>query len=195
MTDRTIPRDPTDDYSRDAIEQRQAFIRERTASPLEHTSAYSLDPSTLPGNIENFFGVAQVPIGLAGPILVNGEHAQGEFYVPLATTEGTLVASYSRGMKLCRLAGGITTTVVDDRMQRAPVFTFPSAREARDFAAWLAANGMRKGERIPEGWALDRHGKPFEMKLTKFAARVAQTARALKELDDIPCFTSQCDEQ
>ena len=137
MTDRMIPRDPTDDYRRDAIERRQAFIRERTHSPLEHTSSYSIDPSTLPGNIENFFGVAQVPIGLAGPILVNGEHAQGEFYVPLATTEGTLVASYSRGMKLCRLAGGITTTVVDDRMQRAPVFTFPSAREARDFAAWL----------------------------------------------------------
>ncbi|HJR90112.1 MAG TPA: hydroxymethylglutaryl-CoA reductase [Aeromicrobium sp.] len=137
MTTRTIPRDPTDDYGREAIEQRQAFIRENTGSPLKHTSAYSLDPATLPGNIENFFGVAQVPIGLAGPLLVNGEHAQGEFFVPLATTEGTLVASYSRGMKLCRLAGGITTTVVDDRMQRAPVFTFPSAREARDFAAWL----------------------------------------------------------
>jgi len=137
MTDRSIPRDPTDDYGLEAIEQRQAFIREHTGSQLEHTSAYSLDPTILPGNIENFFGVAQVPIGLAGPLLVNGEHAQGEFFVPLATTEGTLVASYSRGMKLCRLAGGITTTVVDDRMQRAPVFTFPSAREARDFAAWL----------------------------------------------------------
>ena len=137
MTDRTIPRDPTDDYGREAIERRQAFIRENTESPLEHTSTYSLDPATLPGNIENFFGIAQVPIGLAGPLLVNGEHAQGEFFIPLATTEGTLVASYSRGMKLCRLAGGITTTVVDDRMQRAPVFTFPSAREARDFAAWL----------------------------------------------------------
>jgi hydroxymethylglutaryl-CoA reductase (NADPH) len=137
MTERTIPRDPADDYGREAIEGRQAFIRDNTGSRLEHTSAYSLDPATLPGNIENFFGVAQVPIGLAGPLLVNGEHAQGEFFVPLATTEGTLVASYSRGMKLCRMAGGITTTVVDDRMQRAPVFTFPSAREARDFAAWL----------------------------------------------------------
>ena len=137
MTDRTIPRDPTDDYGREAIERRQAFIREHTDSSLQHTSTYSLAPATLPGNIENFFGVAQVPIGLAGPLLVNGEHAQGEFFIPLATTEGTLVASYSRGMKLCRLAGGITTTVVDDRMQRAPVFTFPSAREARDFAGWL----------------------------------------------------------
>jgi len=137
MTDRTIPRDPTDDYGAEAIERRQEFIRGNTGSPLKHTSAYSLDPGTLPGNIENFFGVAQVPIGLAGPLLVNGEHAQGEFFIPLATTEGTLVASYSRGMKLCRLAGGVTTTVVDDRMQRAPVFSFSNAREARDFAAWL----------------------------------------------------------
>jgi len=137
MTDRSIPRDPTDDYGREAIERRQAFIRDNTGSPLEHTSAYSLDPATLPGNVENFFGVAQVPIGLAGPLLVNGEHAQGEFFIPLATTEGTLVASYSRGMKLCRLAGGVTATVVDDRMQRAPVFSFSNAREARDFAAWL----------------------------------------------------------
>ena len=137
MTDRTIPRDPTDDYGSEAIEQRQGFIREHTDSPLEHTSAYSLNPTTLPGNIENFFGVAQVPIGLAGPLLVNGEHAQGEFFVPLATTEGTLVASYNRGMKLCRDAGGATTTVIDDRMQRAPVFTLPNAREARHFAGWL----------------------------------------------------------
>src|SRR5687767_5985106 len=140
MTDRKIPRDPTDDYGGEAIEQRQAFIREHTDSSLEHTSAYSLDPTTLPGNVENFFGVAQVPIGLAGPLLVNGEHAQGEFFVPLATTEGTLVASYNRGMKLCRLAGGITTTVIDDRMQRAPVFSFNSAREARAFSQWLEAH-------------------------------------------------------
>ena len=101
----------------------------------------------LPGNIENFFGVAQVPIGLAGPLLVNGEHAQGEFLVPLATTEGTLVASYSRGMKLCRDAGGITTTVLDDRMQRAPVFSFASAREARAFRAGSTSTSRRSPPR------------------------------------------------
>ena len=66
--------------------------------------------------------MAQVPIGFAGPMLVNGEAAQGEFYVPMATTEGTLVASYSRGMRLTREAGGIKTTVIDDAMQRAPMF-------------------------------------------------------------------------
>jgi len=87
--------------------------------------------------VENFLGVAQVPIGLAGPLRVNGEHAQGDFLVPLATTEGTLVASYSRGMKVLNLAGGVTCTVVGDAMQRAPVFVFDSAREARDFNAWV----------------------------------------------------------
>ena len=92
------------------------------------------------GNVEHFTGVAQVPIGVAGPLLVDGEHAQGEFYVPLATAEGTLVASYNRGMKLLREAGGVKTTILDDRMQRAPAFLFESAREARDFGHWLADN-------------------------------------------------------
>jgi hydroxymethylglutaryl-CoA reductase (NADPH) len=140
MTSRKIPRDSTDDYTASAIKARQEFIREHTDSPAEHVANYSLDPSTLPGNIESFFGVAQVPIGLAGPLLVNGEHAQGEFFVPLATTEGTLVASYNRGMKLTREAGGITTTVLDDKMQRAPVFSFDNARDARDFGLWLKEN-------------------------------------------------------
>jgi hydroxymethylglutaryl-CoA reductase (NADPH) len=140
MSDLRIPRDRDDDYSGAAIKARQELVRARSGSALEHVGSYSLDPATLPGNIENFFGVAQVPIGLAGPLLVNGEHAQGEFLVPLATTEGTLVASYSRGMKLCREAGGVTTTVLDDKMQRAPVFSFESAREARAFGVWLEEN-------------------------------------------------------
>jgi hydroxymethylglutaryl-CoA reductase (NADPH) len=94
----------------------------------------------LPGNIENFIGVAQVPIGIAGPILIQGEHAQGAFYVPLATTEGTLVASYNRGMKITSLSGGIRTTISGDAMQRAPVFIFKDARQARDFGIWLKEN-------------------------------------------------------
>ena len=74
----------------------------------------SFDPTILRGNVEHFVGVAQVPIGLAGPLLVDGEHAQGEFYVPMATAEGTLVASFNRGMRLLHAAGGVTTTIMDD---------------------------------------------------------------------------------
>ena len=133
-----VPRDPEDDYTRRAADARRAFLSERTdATSLEHVGDYAFDPAELAGNIEQFVGVAQVPIGVAGPLLVNGEHAQGEFYVPLATAEGTLVASYNRGMKLLHAAGGVKTTVLDDRMQRAPCFLFDSAREARAFGEWL----------------------------------------------------------
>jgi hydroxymethylglutaryl-CoA reductase (NADPH) len=137
MTHLEIPRDRIDDYAPEPIKERQELIRDNTGAVLDHASTYSLDPSTLAGNVESFFGVAQVPMGVAGPLRVNGEHAQGDFLVPLATTEGTLVASYNRGMKLCREAGGVTTTILDDRMQRAPVFSFASAREMRAFAEWL----------------------------------------------------------
>jgi hydroxymethylglutaryl-CoA reductase (NADPH) len=132
-----IPRDRDDDYTPGAAAARRAFLREQTGVGLQHVAAYSFDPSVLPGNVEHFTGVAQVPIGIAGPLLVDGEHAQGDFYVPLATTEGTLVASYNRGMKMLREAGGVKTTILDDAMQRAPAFVFESAREAREFGAWL----------------------------------------------------------
>jgi hydroxymethylglutaryl-CoA reductase (NADPH) len=132
-----VPRDRENDYTPEAAEARRAFLREQTGVGLEHVSRYSFDPSVLPGNIEHFTGVAQVPIGIAGPLLVNGEYAQGEFYVPLATSEGSLVASYNRGMKTLREAGGVTTTILDDAMQRAPAFVFESAREARAFGEWL----------------------------------------------------------
>jgi hydroxymethylglutaryl-CoA reductase (NADPH) len=135
-----VPRDKEDDYSREAADKRQEFVREHTESSLEHVSQYSFDPAMLTGNVEHFFGVAQVPMGVAGPLVVNGEHAKGEFYVPMATAEGTLVASYNRGMRLLYEAGGVTTTIMDDRMQRAPAFLFESARQARDFGIWLEEN-------------------------------------------------------
>ena len=135
-----IPRSPDDDYSRSMAETRRDFLTQQTSASLNHIGQYSFEPSVLPGNVEQFIGVAQVPIGVAGPLLVHGEHAQGEFYVPLATTEGTLVASYNRGMKLLHAAGGVTTTICDDAMQRAPSFLFKSAREARDFGVWVTEN-------------------------------------------------------
>ena len=138
--DSTIPRSKTDDYSSDIIQERQRFLEDKSGVKLKHINKYSFDPAVLPGNIENFIGVAQVPIGLAGPLLVNGEYASGEFYVPMATSEGTLVASYNRGMKIIKLCGGVTTTIQEESMQRAPVFIFENARDARDFGIWLKEN-------------------------------------------------------
>ncbi len=135
-----IPRNKENDYTREAAQARRDFAHKQTQAELNHVGQFSFHPSILPGNIENFIGVAQIPIGLAGPLLVKGEYAQGEFFVPLATTEGTLVASYNRGMKLLREAGGVIATVVDDAMQRAPVFVFKSARQAQVFGEWIKEN-------------------------------------------------------
>lgn len=135
-----IPRDRDNDYTKGASAMRREFARAKTGASLDHVGAYSFDPAMLPGNIENFIGAAQVPIGLAGPLVIDGEHANGAFYVPLATTEGTLVASYNRGMRLLREAGGVKTTVVERYMQRAPVFHFSDARAGRDFGAWVEAH-------------------------------------------------------
>ncbi len=135
-----VPRDREDDYTREAADERRRFAEEQTGASLDHVSSYSFDPAETSGNIEQFTGVAQVPIGLAGPVKVDGEHAQGDFYVPMATAEGTLVASYNRGMRLLYETGGIKTTILDDRMQRAPAFLFASAREMRDFRDWINEN-------------------------------------------------------
>jgi hydroxymethylglutaryl-CoA reductase (NADPH) len=133
-----VPRNADDNYTHEIAAQRREFLREQTGATLNHVGQFSIDPSVLPGNVENFSGVAQVPIGVAGPLRINGEEAQGDFYVPLATTEGTLVASYNRGMRLLNECGGVKTTVVDEQMQRAPVFVFEDALAAREFGGWIA---------------------------------------------------------
>ncbi len=140
-----IPRDKNNDYTREAAQLRRTFIEQRTDCRLEHVAQYSFAPALLPGNIENFTGVAQVPLGLAGPLRILGEHAQGDFYIPMATTEGTLVASYNRGMRVLTESGGVKATVVKQSMQRSPVFERKDALEARRLSEWIDAqrDGIR----------------------------------------------------
>jgi hydroxymethylglutaryl-CoA reductase (NADPH) len=135
-----IPHDVHDDWSEEIVRERQSFVTAATGATVDHLWRHSFEPALTRGNVESFVGVAQVPVGLAGPLLVRGEHARGEFLIPLATTEGTLVASYNRGMKVLNLAGGVTCTVTGDGMQRAPVFVFPTSREGRAFRDWIREN-------------------------------------------------------
>ena len=132
-----IPRDPVDDYTVSMAQRRRRMLAARSGVDLAQVGRYHVDPQVLRGNVENFIGVAEVPIGVAGPLTVNGEHARGDFLIPLATTEGTLVASYNRGMRLLNECGGVTTTIVEEYMQRSPAFRFQTAREARDFGRWM----------------------------------------------------------
>jgi len=135
-----IPRSKDNDYTREMAEARRRFVQARTGQALEHVGSFSFDPAVLPGNVENFMGVAQVPIGLAGPLKIVGEQARGDFFVPMATSEGTLVASYNRGMRLLSESGGVKTTVVEQFMQRSPVFIMEDALKAREFGEWVTAH-------------------------------------------------------
>jgi len=134
-----IPRDTGDDYSPEAIQSRREFTQKWCGHTFPHILRDPYDPHLVRGNCEHYVGQAHIPVGVAGPLLVDGEHAQGEFLIPLATTEGTLVASYNRGMKLVRECGGVKATVVGDNMQRAPVFVFEDARGGRRFVNWVVS--------------------------------------------------------
>ena len=106
MDDRVrMPRDIDNDYSREAASRRREFIGSQTKVDLHHVGQYSFDPAVVKGNIENFIGVVQLPLGIAGPLTIHGQYAQGDFWVPLATSEGTLVASYNRGMRVVSECG------------------------------------------------------------------------------------------
>ncbi len=94
----------------------------------------------LQGNIENYIGMARIPVGLAGPLLVRGTHIEDEVMVPLATTEGALVASYSRGMKAITESGGAIARVLDTGVQRAPYFKLADLPAAGRFVAWVLAH-------------------------------------------------------
>jgi hydroxymethylglutaryl-CoA reductase (NADPH) len=94
------------------------------------------DPSIYQGNIENFIGVMRMPIGVAGPLRVNGLAAKGDYLIPLATTEAALVASYHRGCRLLTAAGGCTAMVLYESVSRAPAFVFGSAAQACQFVVW-----------------------------------------------------------
>ncbi len=91
-------------------------------------------------NVENFIGTVRVPVGLAGPLRVNGTNARGDYYVPLATTEAALVASYSRGAQIITRAGGCTAVLLSEGVSRAPAFAFDTLPQAALFAAWASAS-------------------------------------------------------
>jgi hydroxymethylglutaryl-CoA reductase (NADPH) len=96
------------------------------------------DTESLAGNIENYIGMTQVPTGLIGPVKVLGSATNGEYFVPMATSEGALVASYHRGAKACYEAGGATSICMEEGVQRSPVFKFNNLQELSQFLNWIS---------------------------------------------------------
>lgn len=114
-------------------------------------------------NIENFIGVTRLPLGLAGPLRVNGLFAKGDYYLPLATSEAALVASYHRGSCLLSQAGGCSAMLLTEGVSRAPGFAFATARQAGTFVAWVIEN-MEQIRNAAE--ATTRHGSLSDLRIT-----------------------------
>ncbi|WP_242902302.1 phosphotransferase [Actinomadura terrae] len=128
------------EYTEEARRARLEWLRRTTGAPLGSLETSTIDPRTLTGNVENFVGGIEIPIGLAGPLLFDGQRARGMVTAPLATTEGAMVASVSRGAKAITLAGGVASRVISQRMTRAPVFEFAGLGEAAEFAHWVVGH-------------------------------------------------------
>ena len=140
-----------------AVEIRRKFIEEVSNSKIEHLSNYSIDmESASKKNIEQPIGAVQIPVGIAGPLKINGDYAQGEFYVPLATSEGALIASINRGCSVITGAGGVTTKIIGDKMTRAPVIKAESVTDALEIKAWIE-NNFKELKKAAE--VTTRHGK------------------------------------
>jgi hydroxymethylglutaryl-CoA reductase (NADPH) len=128
-----------------------------------------LDPETMAQldryqkNIENFLGTVKIPIGLAGPLRVNGLFAQGDYYIPLATTEAALVASYNRGSQLISEAGGCTAALLNEGVSRAPGFAFRSLEECGRFVVWVTSQLETLRHCAEE---TSHHGKLKDMRLS-----------------------------
>jgi hydroxymethylglutaryl-CoA reductase (NADPH) len=116
---------------------RRRWLMQNTGHSLEATADTSLRPDEARGLIENLVGAVQMPLGVAGPIQVNGTHARGAYYVPFATTEGTLVSTYQYGMRAVTEAGGANAHVLADSLDITPCFMLATASDAISFSQWL----------------------------------------------------------
>ncbi|HKT40539.1 MAG TPA: hypothetical protein VJR48_19360, partial [Ktedonobacterales bacterium] len=144
-----VPRRPPPRVTLSARLSPDAVVRRWQTLPLDQTAREALlDAQTLDtlehyrGNVENCIGAVRVPVGLAGPLRIEGAHAHGDYYLPLATTEAALVASYSRGAQLISEAGGCAALILAEGIGRAPGFAFASLREAARFAEWALAQRL-----------------------------------------------------
>jgi hydroxymethylglutaryl-CoA reductase (NADPH) len=124
----------------EATKERIRFLEHIKGIDLKGISLGGLDPATCRPNIENMIGSVQLPLGIAGPVKIKGEYAKGDFYLPLATTEGALVASVNRGTSAINKAGGADTVVLEDNQARSILMVADSLEKVKGFSLWVKEN-------------------------------------------------------
>jgi hydroxymethylglutaryl-CoA reductase (NADPH) len=155
-----IPHDARRDYDEDYVAERRGWLSRQTGTTFSHISRYSIRPDETRGNIENFIGVAQIPLGLIGPLKIQGKFTEGTFYVPFATTEGAMVLTYQRGAIAITKAGGARTSIIKDANHLDPVFIVKNLEEAENLVAWVETHFDQLKEKVSE---VTDHGKLLEV--------------------------------
>jgi hydroxymethylglutaryl-CoA reductase (NADPH) len=161
---------PRDEPGRSLVAERRALLARRDHPlPTVCGERVEIPLRGFRGNIENFIGVVQVPVGLIGPLRISGLHAHGDFYVPMATTEGALVASHARGATAIAAAGGVRAMCQIERVTRAPLFRFRDMTEAGAFVAF-ALDSFARLEAVAA--TTTRHGRLVDVRVHWDANRV-----------------------
>jgi hydroxymethylglutaryl-CoA reductase (NADPH) len=131
-----LPRVSTANAAAAAVEMRD-WVSERTGAALKYMCQTAFTIEETRGKTENVIGAAHLPIGVAGPLIIKGDNASGTFYVPMATTEGTLVATYLHGMRATAKAGGVNAHVLSDSLDITPAFVVRDLAQARALVTWV----------------------------------------------------------
>ncbi len=132
------------------MEDRRTAAEKLTGTSLKEIAKGGMDPETASKNIENMIGTIQIPLGYAGPVRITGQYADGEFLIPLATTEGALVASIARGMSVMNDGGGVRTMVFNDAMTRAPVFRVDDLAHCARVIEWIDSHQKEIDDAVAE---------------------------------------------
>jgi len=127
-------------YTKEYVIKRTRWLNNYTGTNLYHIIRFIDNCENFKGYIENLIGTIQIPLGIAGPLKINGQYAKGLFYVPLATTQSTLVRSYDRGMVILTKSGGVNTLVLKDEIHISPVFFMNNITQAKMFTLWIVKN-------------------------------------------------------
>jgi len=142
------------------VDERRNAVTNITNVRFENIQDFSFDPVAASKNVENMIGVVHVPLGFAGPVRINGDHASGDFLVPMATTEGALIASVSRGMSVITEAGGANVKIIANAMTRAPVFRVDNIEHSMKVIGWIEKNIAKIDDAVSKTTS---HGKLLDV--------------------------------
>ncbi len=126
-------------HGENANETRRSFLEKKLGVKLDSLKT-GLTESICKNNIENLFGAIQMPLGIAGPVDIKGDFTKGSFFVPLATTEGALVASVNRGIKAINESGGCETFILKNEQTRSILFKAKKLSDVKKLLKYLDEN-------------------------------------------------------